>query len=102
MTKLLAALLPIVIAMLSNRGAQGGPAAGQARVGPSAGGGGLGGLLEQLQRAGFGGEADSWVGSGANSPLPPDAMCKVFGRESLQEISRRTGSRSFCRRWSIT
>lgn len=114
MTKLLVTLLPVVLAMLSNRGAQRG-APSQSGFGPSASasgggglgdilgqvlggamggggtGGGLGGLLEQMQRAGFGTEADSWVGTGQNRPLPPDAMGKVFGREGVQEIARRTG-----------
>ena len=60
-------------------------------AGAGAAGGGLGGLLEQLQRAGLGAEADSWVSPGQNRPLPPDAIGKVFGRESVQEIARRTG-----------
>lgn len=111
MSRVLMAMLPIVLAMLSNRGRQGG-APSQSGAAPSAGGGGLadilgqvlggaggrggnggglGGLLEQLQRAGFASEADSWVGRGQNRPLPPDAMGSVFGREGIEEIARRTG-----------
>ncbi len=50
-----------------------------------------GGLLEQLQRSGFGEQADSWVGRGANKPIPPDAMSQIFGREGLEQISRQAG-----------
>src|SRR5688500_19057674 len=76
----LVALLPVVLAMLSNRGSQRG-LPGQMRsrgglgdllgqvLGAAGGGssaGGLGGILAQLQGAGFGEQADSWVGRGAN------------------------------------
>ena len=106
----LVALLPIVLAMLSNRGSQTasptqtnyapnaggglGDLLGQVLGGVGGGGGaagGLGGLLEQLQRAGFGEQASSWVGRGANKPIPPDAMPQVFGREGIERISRQAG-----------
>ncbi len=114
MSRVMMAMLPIVLAMLSNRGRQAN-APSQAGYGPSAGGGGLadilgqvlggaggrggaggglgglGGLLQQLRRAGFASEADSWVSGGQNRSLPPDAMGKVFGREGIEEIARRTG-----------
>jgi uncharacterized protein YidB (DUF937 family) len=107
MSQVLTALLPVVVGMLANRGAQGasnqpnyapgggglGGVLGQVLGGGAAGGGagGLGGLLEQLQRAGYGEQADSWVGRGANKPIPSDAMSQIFGREGLQQISRRAG-----------
>jgi uncharacterized protein YidB (DUF937 family) len=53
--------------------------------------GGLGGLLEQFQRTGFGEQARSWVGTGANLPIPPDAMAQVFGRDSLERIASQAG-----------
>jgi uncharacterized protein YidB (DUF937 family) len=53
--------------------------------------GGLGGLLEQLQRAGFGEQADSWVSKGANKPISPDAMTQIFGQQGLEQISRQAG-----------
>lgn len=106
MGPLIAALLPVALSMLAgNRGGQpqgrGGAASGglgdvlaQVLGGASGGGrsgGGLGALLEQLQRAGFGAEADSWVGRGANSPLPADALDRVFGRDALAQIARQAG-----------
>lgn len=106
----LMALMPIVLAMLSNRGSRTASPT-QANYAPGAGGGlgdllgqvlggggggggtaaGLGGLLEQLQRTGFGEQANSWVGRGANKPIPPDAVTQIFGREGIERISRRAG-----------
>lgn len=110
MSSVLVALMPVVLAMLSNRGGQT-SAPNQAGYGPSAGGGltdvlgqvlggaaggrggagGLGGLLEQLQRAGFTEQANSWVARGANKSIPPDAMTQIFGRDGLEQISRQAG-----------
>ena len=90
MSRILVALMPVVLAMLANRGRQSGTES-QAGVRPGTSGGGLGGLLEQLQRAGFREQADSWVSRGRNQPIPPDAMGQVFGRDGIEEIARRAG-----------
>jgi uncharacterized protein YidB (DUF937 family) len=83
MAGMVTALLPVVLAMLSKP--QGGaPARGS-------GGGGLGAILEQFQRAGFGEQASSWVGTGANLPIPPEAMAQVFGRDGLGRIASQAG-----------
>jgi uncharacterized protein YidB (DUF937 family) len=87
MSQVLTALMPIVLQLLSNRGAGGGSGTG----GGIGAAGGLGGLLEQLQRTGFGEQADSWVSRGANKPISPDAMTQVFGHEGLEQISRQAG-----------
>ena len=106
MNDVMMTLLPVVLSMLGNRG--GGtsqPAGGRATggglggllaavLGGGAGGGatgGLGELLAQFQRAGFGAQADSWVSRGQNMPLPANAIEQVFGRNGLAEIARRTG-----------
>ena len=60
-------------------------------LGGGAAAGGLGGLLEQLQRAGYGEQAGSWVGRGQNLPLPPDALEKIFGRGGLEQIAGQAG-----------
>jgi len=100
MSQVLMALMPVVLQMMSNRGAGGGAGTGGGLadvLGQVLGGGGrgsaggLGGLLEQLQRAGFSEEADSWVSRGANKPISPDAMTQVFGHEGLEQISRQAG-----------
>jgi uncharacterized protein YidB (DUF937 family) len=59
--------------------------------GGGGGTGGLGGLLEQLQRAGYADQARSWVGTGENMPISPEAMEQVFGRGGVAEIARRAG-----------
>ncbi len=136
-SKVLTALLPVVLGMLMNRqggaaesggglgdllggmlGGRGGQGGGLGGVlggmlggGGSAGGGsglgavlgsmlgggaggaggGLGGLLEQFQRAGFAEQASSWVGSGQNLPISPDAIGQVFGNEALSQIAQQAG-----------
>jgi uncharacterized protein YidB (DUF937 family) len=111
MSSIMMVLLPIVLGMLASRRA-GAPQAGSGAAvggglgdlgglggllgsllgGAGAGGtGGLGDLLTQLQRAGFGEQAQSWVGRGQNQPLPPNAIEQVFGRGGLAEIARRAG-----------
>jgi uncharacterized protein YidB (DUF937 family) len=116
---LLKSLLPVVLEMLINR--QGGSGGGLANVlggmlgggnagagglvgaalggllggsggtGGASGVGGLGGLLEQFQRAGFAEQAASWVGSGQNLPISPEAIGQVFGSDTLSQIARRVG-----------
>jgi uncharacterized protein YidB (DUF937 family) len=53
--------------------------------------GGLGGLLEHLQRTGYGEQANSWVSRGPNQTIPPDAMAQIFGRDGLAQISQQAG-----------
>jgi uncharacterized protein YidB (DUF937 family) len=54
----------------------------------SGAGGGLGALLEQMQRSGFGDQARSWVGKGQNMSISPDAIGQIFGQGGLDEIAR--------------
>jgi uncharacterized protein YidB (DUF937 family) len=74
------ALLPVVLAMLSK--GQGGASVPRA---------GMGGILEQFQRAGYGEQARSWVGTGPNMPVSPDVMAQVFGRDGLAQIASQAG-----------
>jgi len=113
------ALLPVVLSMLASRGGsrQGGgglgdvlgqvlggagqspgsmgydsmPGSPGSRAGVESGMGGLGALLEQMQQAGFGDEARSWVGTGQNVPISPDALSKIFGEGGLGAIARQAG-----------
>lgn len=107
MSRILMALLPIALSLLSSRGSrerQGGSGGGLAdilgqvlggaapRSGGSRGGtDGLASLLEQLQRAGFGEQARSWVGRGQNMALPAEAIEQIFGRGGIAEIARHAG-----------
>jgi uncharacterized protein YidB (DUF937 family) len=109
MGNVLTALLPVVLGMLANR--QGGPQAG---FGPGGGGGlgsilggmlgggggagaamgglgGLGALLEQFQRAGYGEQANSWVSTGQNLPISPDVIGQIFGGGTLSQIAQQAG-----------
>ena len=52
---------------------------------------GLGGLLQQLTQSGYGQQANSWVGTGANEPLPPQAWSKVLAPEQLSAIASQAG-----------
>ncbi len=53
--------------------------------------GGLGGLLEQMARAGYGDQARSWVGSGQNLPITPEALEQIFGQGGVAAIARQAG-----------
>ena len=53
--------------------------------------GGLGGLLEQMQRAGYGEQARSWIGTGQNMPVSPDVLGQIFGQGGIEEIARQAG-----------
>ena len=48
--------------------------------------GGLGGLLQKLQQGGLGDAVNSWVSTGANQPVTPDALGGALGHDT--EIGR--------------
>ena len=53
--------------------------------------GGIEGLLAKMQQAGYGGQAQSWIGTGQNQPVPPDALSQIFGQGQLADIARQLG-----------
>jgi uncharacterized protein YidB (DUF937 family) len=53
--------------------------------------GGLGGLLSQFQRAGYGRQADSWVSTGRNQPIDADVLSQVLGSGQLDDIAQQLG-----------
>ena len=62
--------------------------------GAAAGGvlsGGLGNILKQLQNSGQGRVAQSWVGTGPNEEIAPDALANALGGDTLDALSRQTG-----------
>ena len=101
------ALLPVVLSMLASRGGGGGATRGAMPQGggglgdilgqvlgggqPGGGTGGLGGLIDKMQRTGYGDQARSWVGTGQNMPIQPDALDQIFGQGGMEEIARRAG-----------
>ena len=53
--------------------------------------GGLGSLVQKFESAGLGGVISSWVGTGANQPVAPDALGGILGSDLVQQISAKTG-----------
>ena len=95
---LIMALLPIVLGMLRNRGGSGlggrggmGGMGGLGGLGALAGLGGLGALLQQFQQKGYGDHVQSWIGTGENQPIPPDAVGQVFDSNELSQIASQAG-----------
>jgi uncharacterized protein YidB (DUF937 family) len=53
--------------------------------------GGLQGLLQQMQQAGFGDQVQSWIGTGQNQPISADALSRIFGEGPLGGIAQQLG-----------
>ena len=53
--------------------------------------GGLGGLLDKLQKGGLGNAANSWVGSGPNQPVSPGQLGSALGPDIIKTIAQRSG-----------
>jgi uncharacterized protein YidB (DUF937 family) len=53
--------------------------------------GGLGGLLDKLQKGGLGNAANSWVGSGPNQPVSPGQLGSALGPNIIKTIAQRSG-----------
>lgn len=80
-----AALINIVLGMLTNSGSSAGAS------GAAGGLGGLGDLLVRFQQAGLGDAASSWVGTGQNLPVSPDQLEEALGSDTLARIARQIG-----------
>jgi uncharacterized protein YidB (DUF937 family) len=64
----------------------------QANAGQDAGSlGGLGGLLAQLQAAGLDKVVKSWVGTGQNQPVQPDALGDALGKKTVTQMADKAG-----------
>ena len=53
--------------------------------------GSVGGLLQQLQQGGLGGQVASWLGNGANHAISPDQLRSALGNEELQQMAQSAG-----------
>ncbi len=53
--------------------------------------GGLQGLLAKMQQMGMGAQAQSWIGTGQNQPISPDALSQIFGQGQLGQIAQQLG-----------
>jgi uncharacterized protein YidB (DUF937 family) len=68
-------LLQIAAAMLNNNGQFGG----------------LQGLVQQFQQAGFGSHMNSWISTGQNMPISPDQLSQILGAGRMQEMAQQAG-----------
>jgi uncharacterized protein YidB (DUF937 family) len=53
--------------------------------------GGLGGLLDKLQKGGLGNVTNSWVGSGQNQPVSPGQLGQALGSDLIKALAQRSG-----------
>jgi uncharacterized protein YidB (DUF937 family) len=53
--------------------------------------GGLGGLLDKLQKGGLGNAANSWIGSGQNQPVHPGQLGSALGPDVIKTLAQRSG-----------
>jgi uncharacterized protein YidB (DUF937 family) len=80
--------------MLNQAGAGGSadPAAALGGLGQAIqGAGGLDGLLDKLRAGGLGGAVDSWVSTGQNQPVAPEALGQALGPDTVQQLSSGSG-----------
>jgi uncharacterized protein YidB (DUF937 family) len=52
---------------------------------------GLSTLVSDLQNAGQARAAQSWVGSGPNQPIAPNALSAALGEDTIQALTQQTG-----------
>ena len=53
--------------------------------------GSVGGLLQQLQQGGLGGQVASWLGNGANHAISSDQLRAALGNDHLQQMAQAAG-----------
>jgi len=53
--------------------------------------GGLGGLVDKLQKGGLGNLINSWVGPGQNQPVSPHQLGPALGPDILKTLAQRSG-----------
>ncbi|HLQ13945.1 MAG TPA: YidB family protein [Steroidobacteraceae bacterium] len=53
--------------------------------------GGLSGLATQFQKQGLGGVMQSWIGTGANSPISAEQIQQVLGSNTVTQLAAKLG-----------
>src|SRR3979490_2627281 len=53
--------------------------------------GGIQGIVTQLEQQGLGGMVRSWVGTGANQPIPADQIHQAFGSDTVKQLAAKVG-----------
>ena len=93
---LMLALLALLASGALFKGGGSAPAAGKGSQPTSDEGtggllGGLGGLLDKLQKGGLANAANSWIGSGQNQPVSPGQLGSALGPDIIKVLAGRTG-----------
>lgn len=86
-------LAGLVGGLLGGGGPQAAPGMG------AMGGGAMGGMLasgiavlvQQFSQGGYAEQAKSWVGTGANMPIAPEALTRVVGADRLSQLAAQYG-----------
>lgn len=95
-------ILESLLSGLSGNSSTSAPTSGSSPIGPllqialqmlasNSSGGGLGGLMDQFQRAGMGPQMNSWISTGQNMPISPEQLMQVFGRGQMQQMAADSG-----------
>ncbi|HEX9474925.1 MAG TPA: YidB family protein [Steroidobacteraceae bacterium] len=53
--------------------------------------GGLSGLAAQFQQQGLGGVMQSWIGTGANSPISAEQIQQTLGSNTVTQLAAKLG-----------
>jgi len=53
--------------------------------------GGIEGILARMQQAGYGQQAQSWVGTGQNMPIDASVLSQIFGRDKMGQLAQQAG-----------
>jgi uncharacterized protein YidB (DUF937 family) len=53
--------------------------------------GGLGGLVDKLQKGGLGSVVNSWVGPGQNQPVTPGQLGPALGPDIIKTLAQKSG-----------
>jgi uncharacterized protein YidB (DUF937 family) len=94
---------PLILALLAllasgalfGRGSKEGSATTGSQSAPDEGTGGLlgglGGLVDKLQKGGLGSLVNSWVGPGQNQPVSPNQLGPALGPDIIKTVAQRSG-----------
>ena len=94
---------PLILALLAllasgalfGRGSKEGSAIKGSQAAPDEGAGGLlgglGGLVDKLQKGGLGNLVNSWIGPGQNQPVSPNQLGPALGPDIIKTLAQRSG-----------
>ena len=94
---------PLILALLAllasgalfGRGSKEGSATKGPQAAPDEGAGGLlgglGGLVDKLQKGGLGDVVNSWVGHGQNQPVSTNQLGSALGPDIIKTLAQRSG-----------